>query len=279
MNAARVTAELTASQCELRQSVPAPEDSATDIFYGPGRWDEKVRRLAELAERQPSDDARRYLARARSIHKFTWEAGDLEILGPDGTFAPFGDKTMQPYGLFIREQSGALGILEELGALDEIGAAVVAHCEEFRPDPPYRPELLKARLEEQGWLREPRVPPPDSALDALPVNDRYDALKFFRHDGGEVGVAVEIEPWQINNDLIKFWRGHARGQIAVGVLVQPDPDTVRYCFDQMRLLTEPLFGHVPIAFLAPDGPGLKQSSNRRSRKYGPFPMPQDSPSG
>lgn len=256
--------------------MPAREDSAADIFYGPAWWDEKVRRLTELVETHPSDDALRYLARANSIRKFTWEPGDLEISQPDGTWAPFGDKAEQPYRVFIRDQSGAIAILEELGALDEVAGAVVSHCEEFRPEPRYRPELLKARLEEQGWLREARVPPPDPTLDSLPVNDRYDALKFFRRDQREVGVAVEIEPWQINNDLIKFWRGHIRGQIAVAVLIQPDPDTVRYCFGQMRLLTEPLFGHVPIAFLAPDGPGLKRLGNRTARKYAPFPMPADS---
>src|SRR6266513_550303 len=117
------------------------------MFYGAAWWDEKVRQLEELVERNPSDEARRYLARANSIRKFTWEPGDVDILGPDGAWAPSGDKTAQPYGLFIREQSGALGILEELGALDEIGAAVVAHCEEFRPEPPYKPELFKGRLE------------------------------------------------------------------------------------------------------------------------------------
>jgi hypothetical protein len=259
--------------------VQAPEHSAADIFYGPAWWDDKVRRLTELAESNPSDEARRYLARANSILKFTWEPGDLEILGPDGTWAPFGDKSVQPYGLFIREQGGALGMLEELGAVDEIGRAVMEHCEEFRPEPPYKPTLLQARLKEQGWLTEPRVPPPDPALDSLPINDRYDALKFFPHAGREVGVAVEIEKWDINNDLLKFWRGHTRGQIVVGVLVQDHPDTVRYCFDQMRLLTEPLFRHIPIAFLAPDGPGMKQPTIPKPLKYAPFPMPQGSPSG
>lgn len=30
----------------------------------------------------------------------------------------------------------------------------------------------------------------------------------------EVGVGVEIEKWDINNDLLKFWRSYTRGQIA-----------------------------------------------------------------
>jgi hypothetical protein len=175
----------------------------------------------------------------------------------------------QPYGLIVREQCGAAEILEDLGARDEIARAVIGHCEQFRPEPPYKPEQLKSRLEDMGWSREARVPPPSQALDALPINDRYDALKFFEAEGCEVGVAVEIEPWQVNNDLIMFWRGFQRGQIAVGVLIQPDPATVRYCFEQMRLLTEPLFGHVPITFMAPDGAGLKQSIGDKIKTYKP----------
>jgi hypothetical protein len=246
--------------------------SAAEIFYSSARWSEKVQRLREAVALEPSEDAKRYLARANSIAKFTWEPGDLDILAPDGTWAAFGDPLQQPYGLFVRDQSGALRILEELGAMDEIAGAVIGHCEQFRPEPPYKPELLKGRLAEQGWLREVRVPPPSPDLDELPINDRYDALKFFRRGAHEVGVAVEIEGWEISNDLIKCWRGHTRRQIAVGVLVQPDPGTARYCFEQMRLLTKPLFGHVPIAFLAPDGPGLVQSVSSKERKYAPFPM-------
>jgi hypothetical protein len=87
--------------------------------------------------------------------------------------------------------------------MDEVASAVIGHCEEFRPDPPYRPELLKARLEGQGWMREPRVPPPSANLDDLPINDRYDAMKFFRAETIEVGVAVD-ERWEIDNDLIKL---------------------------------------------------------------------------
>jgi hypothetical protein len=252
----------------------ATDVSAADIFYGPAPWSEKVRRLHELVEVTPAEDSKRYLARAHTIAKFTWEPGDLQVLRPDGEWEPFGDPTQQPYGLIVREQSDALHILEDLSAMEEIASAVIAHCEQFRPEPPYKPELLKERLEAQGWMREARVPPPSGNLDQLPINDRYDALKFFRTTAGDAtGVAVEIESWEINNDLIKFWRGHTRGQIAVGVLIQPDPGTVRYCFDQMRLLTEPLFGHVPIAFLGPDGPGLRQTISGKPRAYQPFPMP------
>lgn len=247
--------------------------TAADIFYGPMRWDEKVVRLRKLAETNLTDAVRRYLERANTIAKFTWEPGDLQVQQPDGSWVPLGDPSEQPYGLTVREQAGALGLLEELGAMEEVAAAVIAHCEEFRPHPPYKPELLKRRLAAEGWIREPRVPPPSADLDGLPINDRYDALKFFRTGNGEVGVAIEMEGWEITNDLIKFWRGWTRGQIAVGILIQPDPGTMRYCFDQMRLLTEPLFGHLPIAFIAPDGPGLQQSISGKVRKDAPFPMP------
>jgi hypothetical protein len=257
-------------------STPTAEPlSAAGIFYGPYRWWQKASMLTELVGREPSEEAKRYLARANSAAKFTWEAGDLDFLQPDGTWKKAGDPDEQPYGLIVREQSGAIAILEQLGAMEEIADAITDHCEQFRPDPPYKPELLKARLAERGWLREQRVPPPSPELDHLPINDRYDALKFFPLAEGEAGVAIEIEGWEISNDLLKFWRGHTRGQIVVGVLVQPDPGTVRYCFEQMRLLTEPLFRTVPVAYFAPDGPGLKQSTRgTRQPKYASFPMPR-----
>ena len=53
---------------------------------------------------------------------------------------------------------------------------------------------------------EPRVPPYSPAHDDLPINERYDALAFFERDGEEVGVAVEMEDWEIYNDLLKFRR-------------------------------------------------------------------------
>jgi hypothetical protein len=246
---------------------------ARDLFYGPGRWSEKAPLLAELRSASTDPLVRKYVDRARSIAKFTWEAGDVDILGSDGEWKPFGDPQQQPYGLKVRDQAGGLARLEELEAIQGIFQAVTAHCEEFRPSPPYKPELLKARLQALGWTREARVPPPSEDLDKLPINDRFDALKFFPSSEGEVGVAIEIEGWEINNDLLKFWRAHRRGQIAVGVLIQPDPATLHYCFDQMRLLTEPLFEQLPIVYIAPDGEGLKQHSLPKPKKLKPFPMP------
>jgi hypothetical protein len=177
----------------------------------------------------------------------------------------------------VRDQAGGLGLLESLGVIDEIAAAVIGHCEEFRPAPPYKPELLKARLGAAGWMREARVPPPSPDLDGLPINDRFDALKFFDSEGGQVGVALEIEGWEIHNDLLKFWRASTRGQIAAGVIVQPDPATLRYCHGQMRLMTAPLFGHIPIVFVAPDGEGLKQATTREPKTFAPYPMPAGLP--
>jgi hypothetical protein len=71
-------------------------------------------------------------------------------------------------------------------------------------------------------MPEIRVPPYGSEQDDWAINERYDAFKFFEESGRQVGVAIEMEGWQINNDLLKFPRGFSRGQICAGVLLQPD---------------------------------------------------------
>jgi hypothetical protein len=245
---------------------------AVDAFYGPFRWSDKAQRLTELAMETDDPHVHGYATTAHKIARLTWEPGDLEI-GPtvEGPWKPFGDPNQQPYGLLVRDQGGGLGILEEIGAIQEIHNAVTGHCEECRPSPPYAPESLKARLEGLGWSREQRVAPHTSSLDHLPVNERFDSMKFFQD--GKVGVGVEIEKWDINNDLLKFWRSYTRGQIAVGVIIHPDPATLRYCFDQKRILTAPLLGTLPVVFIAPDGEGLAQHYEAKTPTYGPFPMP------
>ena len=113
--------------------------------------------------------------------------------------------------LAVRSQAGAEEILHDLGALDEIRDAVLGHCEEYRPAPPYKPQLLKERLKRHGWIPEVRVPPFNPKLDDLPIYERYDMLKFFPRDGGEVGVAIEMDNWMVHRDLLKFRRGFKRG--------------------------------------------------------------------
>ena len=83
-----------------------------------------------------------------------------------------------------------------------------------------------------------------------------------------------MEGWEIYNDLLKFRRGHARGQIAAGVILQPDYATLHYCFEHMRHLNEPLVGHIPILFVCARGPGLKEPVSRKLRQFSPYPMPQ-----
>jgi hypothetical protein len=124
--------------------------------------------------------------------------------------------------LAVRSEAGAEQRLRELGALDEIEQSVLAHCKENRPTPPYRPQLIKQRLAPLGWRAEVRVPPYDPGFDdMLRINERYDALKFFDTPHGQVGVALEMEGWEILNDLLKFRRGVARGQNKIGVILQP----------------------------------------------------------
>lgn len=177
------------------------------------------------------------------------------------------------YELAMRSQAGAEKILDDLGALEEIRTAVLGHCEEHRPKPPYRPQSLKERLKQDGWIPEVRVPPLNSKLDSMPINERYDMLKFFEVESGEVGVAIEMDNWMVHRDLLKFRRGFKRGQIAVGVVIQPDYYNTHYCCEHLLPLNEPLFGEIPVMYCCPRGPGLKEPLVR-DRKFGAFLMPK-----
>jgi hypothetical protein len=181
-----------------------------------------------------------------------------------------------PYEFAVRSQAGAEGVLRELGALDEIREAVLGHCEQYRRArlaPPYQPQLLKERLQPYGWIPEVRVPPLNPKLDDRPIYERYDMLKFFLRDGGEVGVAIEMDNWMVHRDLLKFRRGFERGQIAVGVIIQPNYYNTHYCYEHFRPLNEPLFGEIPILYCCPRGPGLKEPTVRK-RRGKPFLMPK-----
>ena len=113
--------------------------------------------------------------------------------------------TSTGYRLCIREHAGARGLLEEVGALPEIEAAILEHCRDAAPEPPrYAPQAIKGKLCGAGWLPEVRVPPMTKAHDARVMNDRYDAWKAFDRATGQIGVGLEIEHWEINNDLLKF---------------------------------------------------------------------------
>jgi hypothetical protein len=177
------------------------------------------------------------------------------------------------YELAVRSQAGAVEILQELGALDEIRKAVLDHCEEHRPAPPYSPQLLKARLNATAWISEVRVPPYRPSLDGRPMNERYDMLKFFALGGREVGIAIEMDNWMVHRDLLKFRRGFKRGQIAAGVIIQPNYGETHYCFEHFRLMNQPLFGKIPVLYCCPRGPGLKEPAVRRSQGK-PFLMPK-----
>jgi len=181
---------------------------------------------------------------------------------------------LAPYQLVVRSQAGAEELLRELGAFAEIEEAVLGHCEANRPEPLYRPQEYKKRLAAHGWLPEVRVPPYTPAHDDLPINERYDTLKFFERDNEEVGVALEMEGWEIYNDLLKFRRGYERGQIGVAVILQPNYATVRYCFEHMRYLNEPLVGHIPILFVCPRGPGLEEPADTKKRTLLPYRFPK-----
>jgi hypothetical protein len=161
-----------------------------------------------------------------------------------------------PYTLSTRSQNGAEELLDRLGALAEIRAAVIAHCDANAPAPLYKPQEIKRRLGPLGWRPELRVPAYSPDWDHLRGNERYDLCKQFDEDGETAGVAIEIEKWEIQNDLLKFRRGVQRGMIAAGVILHDGPRHLDYCFEHLRHVSEPLFGHIPILFCAPAGPGV-----------------------
>jgi hypothetical protein len=178
----------------------------------------------------------------------------------------------EPYEIAIRSQAGGEELLERLGALAEVRKALLGHCEASRPLPAYRPQLVKDRLIPHDWVPEARVPPFRPKLDDRAINERYDMLKFFERNGREVGVAIEMNDWKVHRDLLKFRRGLERGQIVAGIVIQPNYRETYYCFEHFRHLNEPLFGHIPVVYCCPRGPGLTEPLVRRT-KAKPFPMP------
>jgi hypothetical protein len=179
------------------------------------------------------------------------------------------------YRLRVEDQAGAADILQRVGALAEIEQAVVAHCEEHAPEPPYRPQEIKKRMA-PSWRPEVRVPPFEPQYDDLPINDRYDLWKSFELDGGaRIGVAIEMERWEVWTDLLKFRRGIQRHQIAVGVILHDNPANLHYVYHHLRLISEPLFSALPVVFAAPEGEGLETTAPPSSRRFAPYRMPND----
>jgi hypothetical protein len=175
------------------------------------------------------------------------------------------------YRLERRDQAGAETILSEVGALQEIADAVIAHCEAHAPAPPYKPQEIKKRLAPLGWVPEVRVPPFDPQHDRLPINERYDLYKVFqRANGASVAVAIEIEQWQVWNDLLKFRRGLQRRQIAAGLVLHDNVSNLNYVYEHLRLVSEPLFGELPVLYAAPAGPGLNDTWRPRGISYAPY---------
>lgn len=179
------------------------------------------------------------------------------------------------YRLRVEDQGGAADILRRIGALTEIEQAVVTHCKEHTPKPPYRPQEIKKRLA-PSWRPEVRVPPFEPQYDDLPINDRYDLWKSFELDGGtQIGVAIEMERWEVWTDLLKFRRGIQRRQIAVGVILHDNPANLHYVYHHLRLISEPLFSALPVMFAAPEGEGLETAAPPSSRRFAPYRMPND----
>ncbi len=184
---------------------------------------------------------------------------------------------MDEFELAYESQAGAAELLTKLGALEELRDAVLQHCRETAPAPPYKPQRIKQLLKPAGWIPEVRVPPLSNAYDALPVNDRYDLWKVFKADGYNVAVGLEMEKWEVWHDLLKFRRGFDRGQLVAGIILHDNPANLRYVYDHLRLVAHRLFADIPILFAAPKGGHLPNADARAQRKYRSYPMPDDQP--
>jgi hypothetical protein len=181
-----------------------------------------------------------------------------------------------PYSLCTREHANAGELLRELGAWQEIEAAVLGHCRDSAPAAPaYNPQALKKHLVKSGWTPAVRVPPMTAAHDERRINDRYDAWKAFDRGSSRVGVAIEIEHWEVNNDLLKFRRGQERGQIIAGVVIHADPEEVCYAYEHCLKMAEPLWADLTVLFCSPEGPGLPAYGLKpvKALNYGPFVYP------
>jgi hypothetical protein len=185
------------------------------------------------------------------------------------------ERTMVEFELAYESQAGAAQLLTKLGALGELRDAVLQHCRETSPSPPYKPERIKQLMKPAGWVPEVRVPPLSSAYDALPINDRYDLWKVFETNRREVGVGIEIEKWEVWHDLLKFRRGYDRGQIVAGIILHDNPANLHYVYDHLRLVALRLFADIPILFAAPKGGDLLSAKESAGPKYQPYLMPGD----
>ena len=74
-------------------------------------------------------------------------------------------------------------------------------------------------------------------------------------------------------DLLKFRRGIHRGQIAAGVILHDNPANLAYVFEHLRLLSEPLFGDLPVLFIAPAGSGLEATYVPTKKQFKPYLTP------
>lgn len=182
---------------------------------------------------------------------------------------------MDEFELAYESQAGAAEILSGLGALGELRDAVLQHCRQTAPTPPYKPQRIKQLMKPAAWIPEVRVPPLSKAYDALPVNDRYDLWKVFETGGHNVGVGLEMEKWEVWHDLLKFRRGFDRGQIIAAIILHDNPANLRYVYDHLRLVAHRLFADIPILFAAPKGGHLPHAPEPTARKYRPYRMPDD----
>jgi len=128
------------------------------------------------------------------------------------------------------------------GVLDQLCSALLAYANKPGRTKTYEPEAVKRLLKQSDptWKSEVRVPPYDSQYDNLPINERFDLFRVVSDDHGSTyGVGVEIEQWEIQNDLLKIRRAIQRRQIGVGAVILGSASNLDYVVSHLPV-NEPL---------------------------------------
>jgi hypothetical protein len=93
--------------------------------------------------------------------------------------------TDTPYELVVRSRTGAEECCGDSAPLPRSRRLYSATAKQVGRLL-YKPQEYKKRLAVHAWIPEARVPPYSPEHDDLPINERYDVLKFFERDGEEV---------------------------------------------------------------------------------------------
>lgn len=151
--------------------------------------------------------------------------------------------------LHVAGHAGALELLEPLGVLDDLAAALPG----LPPDLSDRDRLrtVYLRLEPLAWRTKVRLDVDGDQADELRKDIRLHGWKRCAGPGGETrDVALEIAALDPRGNLLKLRVAVERGTTVGGVLVLFDPAEVDRWAERLGGLYAPLFDGVPILLAA-----------------------------